>query len=268
MLELLDKLGKCRGGKRRGSRESTACRLRRPPTIYANSVLTSEQLGLIARRHRSRALTRTLPDRPCRCLRKPPPDLTRPLPLGCRVLLIAEIVAIYSRVRVGARCEPSADRPQIRPRARRRARRARYTSAEGAGDVRGGHGHVREGAGDVRGGPGDVRDRDDGGSAVTYLRAARFARAVQRTLRVVPLDGRCLMQSLVLTAVLARRGIDTKLLIGVNLRAANSRRTRGSNTAAARSCLTRRANITCWRKAQRSARPTKVPLLLRSQRCR
>ena len=53
-------------------------------------------------------------------------------------------------------------------------------------------------------------------SAVTYLRAARLARAVQRTLRLLPADARCLMQSLVLTGLLARRGIDTKLLIGVH----------------------------------------------------
>ena len=144
-----------------------------------------------------------------------PPDLTRPLPLGRRVLLIAEIVAIYCRVRVGLWRERFPD-ALAGARGHAGARGGHGHVREGAGDVRGGHGHVREGAGDVRGGPGDVRDCDDGGSAVTYLRAARFARAVQRTLRVVPLDGRCLMQSLVLTAVLARRGIDTKLLIGVN----------------------------------------------------
>jgi len=55
-------------------------------------------------------------------------------------------------------------------------------------------------------------------SVITYLRAARLARAVQRTLSVLPLDARCLMQSLVLTALLARRGIQTELLIAVKPR--------------------------------------------------
>lgn len=65
-----------------------------------------------------------------------------------------------------------------------------------------------------------VRDSEGGArqppdSAVTYLRAARLARAVQRTLRLLPTDARCLMQSLVLSALLARRGIVTKLVIAV-----------------------------------------------------
>jgi hypothetical protein len=51
--------------------------------------------------------------------------------------------------------------------------------------------------------------------AVTHLRAARLAWAVRRTLKFVPTDSRCLMQSLVLTVILARRGIDSSLLIGV-----------------------------------------------------
>jgi Transglutaminase-like superfamily len=43
----------------------------------------------------------------------------------------------------------------------------------------------------------------------------RLGRAVQRTLAVLPTDSRCLMQSLVLTRLLARRGIDTRLVIAV-----------------------------------------------------
>lgn len=43
----------------------------------------------------------------------------------------------------------------------------------------------------------------------------RLARAVRRTLRVLPGDSRCLMQSLVLTALLARRGRPARLVIGV-----------------------------------------------------
>ena len=45
---------------------------------------------------------------------------------------------------------------------------------------------------------------------------ARLARAVQRTLRVLPTDSRCLMQSLVLTSLLARRGRGSNLVIGVS----------------------------------------------------
>jgi hypothetical protein len=38
---------------------------------------------------------------------------------------------------------------------------------------------------------------------------------VWKTLRVLPTDSRCLMQSLVLTAVMSRRGLDGRLIIGV-----------------------------------------------------
>ena len=44
----------------------------------------------------------------------------------------------------------------------------------------------------------------------------RLARAVRRTLRLVPTDTRCLSQSLVLTALLARRGVRSTLVIGVS----------------------------------------------------
>jgi Transglutaminase-like superfamily len=43
----------------------------------------------------------------------------------------------------------------------------------------------------------------------------RLGRAVTRTLGILPADSRCLMQSLVLTRLLARRGIDTRLVIAV-----------------------------------------------------
>jgi Transglutaminase-like superfamily len=97
------------------------------------------------------------------------------------VLLVAEILAVYFRVRV---------------------RVARHPFPEALAGTR-----------DDRSSDSLVADEP---AAVTYLRAARLARAVQRTLKLLPADGRCLMQSLVLTALLARRGIDTKLLIGVN----------------------------------------------------
>ena len=43
----------------------------------------------------------------------------------------------------------------------------------------------------------------------------RLAWAVRRTLRRLPADSRCLMQSLVLTRLLARRGRGSRLVIGV-----------------------------------------------------
>ena len=44
----------------------------------------------------------------------------------------------------------------------------------------------------------------------------RLARAVRRTLRTLPADSRCLMQSLVLTRLLARRDRSASLVIGVS----------------------------------------------------
>lgn len=43
----------------------------------------------------------------------------------------------------------------------------------------------------------------------------RLGRVVRRALSVVPADTRCLAQSLTLTRMLARRGIDSRLVIGV-----------------------------------------------------
>ena len=43
----------------------------------------------------------------------------------------------------------------------------------------------------------------------------RLGRVVRRTLAVVPGDTRCLTQSLVLTRLLAARGVDSRLVIGV-----------------------------------------------------
>jgi Transglutaminase-like superfamily len=44
---------------------------------------------------------------------------------------------------------------------------------------------------------------------------ARLGRAVVRTLRLLPTDSRCLMRSLVLTSLLARRGLESAVVIGV-----------------------------------------------------
>jgi Transglutaminase-like superfamily len=47
------------------------------------------------------------------------------------------------------------------------------------------------------------------------LDGRRLGNAVGRTLRVLPTDSRCLMRSLVLSSLLARRGIESSLVIGV-----------------------------------------------------
>jgi transglutaminase superfamily protein len=113
-----------------------------------------------------------------------PPDLRRPLQTRRRVALASEILAVYCRVRL-------------------RLLRDRFPIALAA---------MRD-AGSRRRLACDAGQPSD--SAINYLRAARVARAVQRTLRLVPADSRCLMQSLVLTSLLARRGIETKLVIAV-----------------------------------------------------
>jgi transglutaminase superfamily protein len=45
--------------------------------------------------------------------------------------------------------------------------------------------------------------------------ALRLGHLVQRALRALPFDGRCLIRSLVLTRMLARRGIEATLVLGV-----------------------------------------------------
>ncbi len=52
-------------------------------------------------------------------------------------------------------------------------------------------------------------------SVAEYESGLRLGRAVARTLRLLPTDGRCLMRSLVLTGLLARREISSTLVIGV-----------------------------------------------------
>lgn len=51
-------------------------------------------------------------------------------------------------------------------------------------------------------------------TASTLTEARRLGHAVTRTLALVPGDTRCLARSLVLTRLLARRGIPAKLVIG------------------------------------------------------
>jgi hypothetical protein len=57
-------------------------------------------------------------------------------------------------------------------------------------------------------------DGNRGTEHEVLVEAWRLGRAVQRTLRFAPGDTRCLTRSLVLTRILARRGIQAKLIIG------------------------------------------------------
>lgn len=50
----------------------------------------------------------------------------------------------------------------------------------------------------------------------TYAAGLRLARASSRTIGLLPFDSRCLMRSLVLTAMLARRGLAGTVVIGVS----------------------------------------------------
>ncbi len=60
------------------------------------------------------------------------------------------------------------------------------------------------------------KDMVDGGEAELEAGGGwRYAMAVVKVLRLLPTDSRCLVRSLVLTTVLARRGADTTLVIGV-----------------------------------------------------
>jgi hypothetical protein len=57
-------------------------------------------------------------------------------------------------------------------------------------------------------------DSSHGNPQAALYEAWRLGQAVQRTLRLAPGDTRCLTRSLVLTRVLARRGISSQLVIG------------------------------------------------------
>lgn len=101
---------------------------------------------------------------------------------GRRLRLAAEILAAYAH-------------------ARRALRRAPIT--EVVAELRS---HPRPGASPVAPAPAPLEE------------ACRLGHAVTRLLALVPGDTRCLVRSLVLTRLLARRGISAKLVIGARAR--------------------------------------------------
>ena len=104
---------------------------------------------------------------------------TRPLSPAERVRLAAEILAAYLQARRALRRAPIAS---VVATLRSQASPAPSTTASVAES--------------------------------TLEEARRLGRAVARTLAPVPGDTRCLVRSLVLTRLLARRGIPAKLVIG------------------------------------------------------
>jgi Transglutaminase-like superfamily len=75
-------------------------------------------------------------------------------------------------------------------------------------------GEIRDVVRATRGGVASAPGAPEHISRETWAVAARLARAVTRTLRVLPTDSRCLVQSLVLSRLLATRGIPSTLVIG------------------------------------------------------
>jgi hypothetical protein len=72
------------------------------------------------------------------------------------------------------------------------------------------HGDVRDVVGRLRDGAVDAHD-----PYVAYRIGRRLGQPVRRTLDPLPWDSRCLMRSLVLLRMLARRGVVCELVIGV-----------------------------------------------------
>lgn len=54
-----------------------------------------------------------------------------------------------------------------------------------------------------------------GGAGAPAQNPRRLARAVTRTLKALPTDSRCLVESATLVGMLARRGVDSTLVLGV-----------------------------------------------------
>jgi hypothetical protein len=107
-----------------------------------------------------------------------PPAAGRPFPLVARVRLVSEVVAAYVRAR-----------------------------------WRIGHGDLPSAVAALRaGGPQPPAAGDDARRA-----ALRLAHATRRTLALIPADSRCLMRSLVVTRLLARRGIASTLVLAARV---------------------------------------------------
>jgi hypothetical protein len=104
----------------------------------------------------------------------------RPLSASERVLLAGEIVAAYARARRELGRAPIA------------SVMTRLRAQQGA----------------------SITPASAMATAATLAEARRLGRAVARTLALLPGDTRCLVRSLVLTRLLARRGIQAKLVIG------------------------------------------------------
>jgi hypothetical protein len=142
--------------------------------------------------------------------RLPPARRLRPAE---RALLAAEILTAWLRARRELRRAPiaavvAALRAESPPAQREPGARAESPADRGGPDTptqspadQGGPDTPTQSPGEL-GGPGAPTE------------AVRLGRAVARTLRLVPGDTRCLARSLVLTTLLARRGIQAKLVIG------------------------------------------------------
>jgi hypothetical protein len=78
---------------------------------------------------------------------------------------------------------------------------------------------IRKTVRQIRQTPSDTRSASRPLSASEEQRTAiRLGRVVDRTLRVLPTDSRCLAQALVLTKMLSARSIDTTLVLGTHSR--------------------------------------------------
>jgi hypothetical protein len=100
-----------------------------------------------------------------------------PLPAWRKLGLAAEILALYSRARWNLR-----------------------------------HNDIRRALAHMRGStPADEANAD----AAENVAGLRYGHAVTRVLTTLPVDARCLMQSLVLCGLLARRGVRSSVVIGV-----------------------------------------------------
>jgi hypothetical protein len=107
-------------------------------------------------------------------------ELTGPLSLLQRLALVREVLATYVRIRW------MLARGRSVPETVERLRATAPPPGDSLGDDR-----------------------------VAKLVGLRLGRIVGRTLGVLPADARCLIRSLVLTSLLAQRGISSSLVIGV-----------------------------------------------------